>query len=119
MNKRAGYAPPHSKGSGEKKYIYTLYALSSDSQPKGAPEQVSRDVLLESIKDFFSSEVSGAHRLPNGNMLICAGVIGNLFEVTPKGVIELPASQKGKTGLDNMIEQPRGKRERHAGSRNP
>jgi len=118
--------------------------------------------------DFFSSEISGAHRLPNGNMLICAGVIGNLFEVTPagetvwqyvnpmvrggilaqgenpgkdmrghlwnavfkvhryatdypglkdkdltpKGVIELPSSQKGKTGLDNMVEAPRSNRER-------
>ena len=121
--------------------------------------------------DFFSSEISGAHRLSNGNMLICAGVIGNLFEVTPagetvwqyvnpmvrggilaqgenpgkdmrghlwnavfkvhryapdypglkdkdltsKGVIELPASQKGKTGLDNMVEEPRGNRERPEG----
>ncbi|MEI6499497.1 MAG: SUMF1/EgtB/PvdO family nonheme iron enzyme [Armatimonadota bacterium] len=110
--------------------------------------------------NFFSSEISGAHRLPNGNTLICAGVIGNLFEITPtgetvwqyvnpmvrggilaqgevpgkdmrghlwnavfkvhryapddpglqgrdltpKGVIELPASQKGKTGLDNWVE---------------
>ena len=36
-------------------------------------------------KDFFSSEISGAHRLPNGNTLICAGVIGNLFEVTAAG----------------------------------
>ena len=35
--------------------------------------------------DFFSSEISGAHRLANGNTLICAGVIGNLFEVTPAG----------------------------------
>ena len=106
--------------------------------------------------DFFSSEISGAMRLPNGNTLICAGVIGNLFEVdsggatvwqyvnpvvrggilaqgetpgkdvrghlfnsvfkveryapdypglrgrdlTPKGLIERPASEKGKTGLD-------------------
>jgi formylglycine-generating enzyme required for sulfatase activity/phosphatidylethanolamine-binding protein (PEBP) family uncharacterized protein len=106
--------------------------------------------------DFFSSEISGAHRLPNGNTLICAGVVGNLFEITPegetvwqyvnpvvrggilaqgeipgkdnrghlfnavfkvhryapgypglagrdltpKGVIELPASEKGKSGLD-------------------
>jgi hypothetical protein len=113
--------------------------------------------------DFFSSEISGAHRLPNGNTLVCAGVIGHLFEVTPsgeivwqyvnpmvrggilaqgelpgkdmrghlwnavfkvhryapdypglagrdltpKGVIELPASQKGKTGLDGMTEQQR------------
>jgi hypothetical protein len=113
--------------------------------------------------DFFSSEISGAHRLPNGNTLICAGVIGNLFEVTatgetvwqyvnpmvrggilaqgelpgkdmrghlwnavfkihryapdypglvgrdltPKGVIELPASEKGKTGLHLMTEAQR------------
>ena len=36
-------------------------------------------------KDFFSSEISGAHRLPNGNTLICAGVHGTFFEVTPDG----------------------------------
>jgi hypothetical protein len=112
--------------------------------------------------DFFSSEISGAQRLPNGNTLVCAGVIGNLFEITPagetvwqyvnpvvrggilaqgetpgkdvrghlfnavfkveryapdypglrgrdltpKGVIELPASQKGKTGLDKADAAP-------------
>jgi hypothetical protein len=112
--------------------------------------------------DFFSSEISGAHRLPNGNTLVCAGVVGNLIEVTPagetvwqyvnpvvrggilaqgevpgkdvrghlfnavfkvhryapdypglrgrdlspKGVIELPASQKGKTGLDRSDAPP-------------
>ena len=112
--------------------------------------------------DFFSSEISGAHRLPNGDTLICAGVIGNLFEVTaagekvwqyvnpvvrsgilaqgelpgkdvrghlfnavfkvhryapdypglqgrdltPKGVIELPASKKGKTGMDQADAAP-------------
>ena len=36
-------------------------------------------------EDFFSSEISGAHRLPNGNTLICAGVLGTFFEVTPEG----------------------------------
>ena len=112
--------------------------------------------------DFFSSEISGAHRLPNGNTLICAGVIGHLFEVTPAGekvwqyvdpvvrggilaqgevpgkdvrghlfnaifkchryapdypglkgrdltpqaVIELPASQKGKTGMNKADATP-------------
>jgi len=35
--------------------------------------------------DFYSSEVSGAHRLPNGNTLISAGVRGTFFEVTPAG----------------------------------
>lgn len=113
--------------------------------------------------DFFSSEISGAHRLPNGNTLICAGVVGHLFEVTPtgemvwqyvnpmvrggilaqgelpgkdmrghlwnavfkvhryapdypglagrdltpKGVVEQPASMKGKTGLHLMTEAQR------------
>ena len=111
--------------------------------------------------DFFSAEISGAQRLPNGNTLICAGVVGNLFEITatgqrvwqyvnpvvrggilaqgelpgkdvrshlfnavfkvrryapdyaglkgrtltPAAVIELPADQKGKTGLDQLDEQ--------------
>jgi phosphatidylethanolamine-binding protein (PEBP) family uncharacterized protein len=122
--------------------------------------------------DFFSSEISGAMRLPNGNTLICAGVIGNLFEVdsggatvwqyvnpvvrggilaqgetpgkdvrghlfnavfkveryapdypglrgrdlTPKGVIERPVSEKGKTGLDKADAPPgEGRGGRHGG----
>ena len=36
---------------------------------------------------FFSSETSGAQRLPNGNTLICAGVVGGLFEVTSSGEV--------------------------------
>ena len=35
--------------------------------------------------DFFSRYISGAQRLPNGNTLICDGVHGTLFEVTPAG----------------------------------
>jgi hypothetical protein len=37
--------------------------------------------------DFFSMVISGAQRLPNGDTLICSGVSGTLFEVTPKGEI--------------------------------
>ncbi len=33
--------------------------------------------------DFFSMLFSGAQRLPNGNTLICSGMDGTLFEVTP------------------------------------
>ena len=33
--------------------------------------------------NFYSAEISGCQRLPNGNTLICEGVKGNLFEVTP------------------------------------
>jgi hypothetical protein len=31
---------------------------------------------------FYSSEISGAQRQPNGNTLICAGIFGDFFEVT-------------------------------------
>jgi hypothetical protein len=35
-------------------------------------------------EEFFSSFISGAQRLANGNTLICSGANGTLFEVTPK-----------------------------------
>ena len=135
----------------------------SESGKAYGPEKPVWHYEAKNRTDFFSSEISGAHRLPNGNTLICAGVVGHLFEVTPtgemlwqyvnpmvrggilaqgelpgkdmrghlwnavfkvhryapaypglagrdltpKGVIELPASQKGKTGLHNMTEQQR------------
>jgi Arylsulfotransferase (ASST) len=34
---------------------------------------------------FYSTITSGAHRLPNGNTLICNGETGEIFEVTPEG----------------------------------
>jgi hypothetical protein len=34
---------------------------------------------------FYSAEISGTQRLPNGNTLICEGIKGNLFEVTAAG----------------------------------
>ncbi|MBN2292302.1 MAG: aryl-sulfate sulfotransferase [Pirellulales bacterium] len=33
---------------------------------------------------FFSMNISGAQRLPNGNTFICSGAAGVLFEVTPE-----------------------------------
>ena len=33
---------------------------------------------------FFSSYISGAQRLPNGNTLVCEGQPGRIFEVTPE-----------------------------------
>lgn len=36
---------------------------------------------------FLSAHISGAERLPGGNVLICEGAPGRLFEVTPKGEI--------------------------------
>ncbi len=35
-------------------------------------------------KNFYSQIISGAERMPNGNTLICSGVQGLFFEVTPQ-----------------------------------
>jgi Raf kinase inhibitor-like YbhB/YbcL family protein len=50
VNGRTEYAPPHSKGPGEKTYIYTVYALSEPVSIAAAPEDVNRDVLLTAMK---------------------------------------------------------------------
>ena len=39
------------------------------------------------VEDFYSLNISGAQRLPNGNTLICLGRRGLLFEVTPDHTI--------------------------------
>jgi len=36
----------------------------------------------ENKPDFFSQNISGAQRLPNGNTLICSGAVGTIFEVS-------------------------------------
>lgn len=51
VNRRAGYAPPHSKGPGAKTYVLTLYALSEPLQISTPPEQTNRNVLLAAMKD--------------------------------------------------------------------
>ena len=35
--------------------------------------------------NFYSGFISGAHRLPNGNTLVCEGASGRIFEVTRDG----------------------------------
>jgi hypothetical protein len=37
-----------------------------------------------SVTNFYESFISGADMLPNGNVLVCAGVHGYFFEVTPQ-----------------------------------
>lgn len=43
--------------------------------------------MAEDKESFFSSFISGAERLPNGNTLICAGATGEFFEVTAHGQV--------------------------------
>ncbi len=49
VNRRVGYAPPHSKGPGEKTYILTAYALSAPVKIAQPPSEVNRDVLLAAM----------------------------------------------------------------------
>ena len=37
--------------------------------------------------DFYSPEISSVQRLPNGNTLICEGIPGHFFEITPDSEI--------------------------------
>ena len=39
------------------------------------------------LYNFFSSYISGARRLPNGNTLITEGMFGRIFQVTPAGEV--------------------------------
>lgn len=51
INRRLGYAPPHSKGPGAKAYILTLYALSESLHLDIPPSDVDRATLLSAMKD--------------------------------------------------------------------
>ena len=57
------------------------YATASAFEPK----QAHWTYVAEDRDEFFSSHISGAQRLPNGNTLICSGEQGRLFEVDAAG----------------------------------
>ena len=50
-----------------------------------APAEPVWTYIAATPSDFFAPFISGTQRLPNGNTLICDGVHGTLFEVTPAG----------------------------------
>lgn len=52
VNRRIGYAPPHSKGPGAKTYTLTVYALSGPVVIHRPAHEVSRNVLLAAMKDL-------------------------------------------------------------------
>lgn len=57
------------------------YAL--DPGPAYGPQEQTWIYMAEVPTDFYSSGISGAQRLPNGNTLICEGQSGTFFEVSP------------------------------------
>lgn len=68
VTRRAGYAPPHSKGPGEKTYVVTVYALAAPLRPAVPPDQVSRPVLLAAMKDVIldTAELKLTYTRPAG-----------------------------------------------------
>ncbi len=47
------------------------------------PKQALWSYQAANKTDFYSWVISGAHRLPNGNTIVCEGMRGTIFEVTP------------------------------------
>ena len=59
------------------------YSLSSNVA--FGPSTAAWTYTSSPVSNFYSSEISGCQRQPNGNTLICEGIKGKLFEVTPAG----------------------------------
>jgi phosphatidylethanolamine-binding protein (PEBP) family uncharacterized protein len=68
VNGKTEYAPPCSKGPGPKLYTYTIYALLASPLFTIPPAEVSRDVLLSTIKDrtLGSAELNVYYSRQNG-----------------------------------------------------
>ncbi len=58
------------------------YALRSDST--FGPTSATWTYIAPTPGDFYSFNISGAQRQPNGTTLICSGEQGTFFEVTPQ-----------------------------------
>jgi hypothetical protein len=54
---------------------------------KYGPERAVWSYTAPNKTDFYSFNISGATRLPNGNTLICAGAPGITFEINPEGAV--------------------------------
>jgi hypothetical protein len=63
------------------------------------PEKASWSYSTPKKSDFYSVFISGAHRLPNGNTLICSGANGTVFEVTPEKAIVWKYVNPAKGGI--------------------
>jgi phosphatidylethanolamine-binding protein (PEBP) family uncharacterized protein len=50
VHNRIEYAPPHSQGPGEKKYVLTLFALSAKPDLSKAANPIAVEALLPAMK---------------------------------------------------------------------
>jgi hypothetical protein len=62
------------------------------------PDQPLWSYVAPKKDEFYSSFISGAQRLPNGNTLVCSGANGTVFEVTAGKEIVWKYVNPGKPG---------------------
>jgi len=60
---------------------------SPGADKKYGPDRSVWSYSAPNPADFYSVNISGAQRLPNGNTLICAGAPGIIFEITPQNKV--------------------------------
>lgn len=68
-------------------------------------DEVAWRYLADPEQQFFSTHISSAQRLGNGNVLICEGVSGRLFEVTRRGDIAWEWLNPISTATDGISQQ--------------
>ena len=74
------------------------YYLEPDSAY--GPGDASWSFSAEPPESFYAASISGAHRLPDGNTLICIGPEGTFLEVTPaKEVVWTYVNPMSESGL--------------------
>ena len=68
VNKNIGYAPPMSKGPGQKTYIYTVYALSETPKIDASQNRVDLETMLVAMdgKILASAELRVVYSRPAG-----------------------------------------------------
>lgn len=64
---------------------YENGSYSFDKESGFLPKEQEWIYTAENPTDFYSQNISGDQRLLNGNTLICNGINGTFFEVTPAG----------------------------------
>jgi hypothetical protein len=62
------------------------YPIGANGAPWG-PEKLAWQFVAKEPERFYSPFISGAHRVANGNTLVCAGTGGEILEITRAGEV--------------------------------
>ena len=85
--------------------VNNTYSISND-EPFG-PEDLFWTYEANPPTDMYSSNISGAHRLLNGNTLICVGREGNFYEVNYEGDLvwhyKMPIGNNGPVSQGTVL----------------